>query len=270
MEKRMLVLDIDGTLTNSKKEITKATKEALFAIQEAGHTLVIASGRPTKGTALIAKECGLYNYPGYVISYNGARIVRCSTGEILYNNRLPKQFLPQLYEYALQHKIGLITYDENDNAVTGTKSNKYMELEIRINGLEKIETDHFVDYVTFPINKCLFSGEPEILAPLTVELQKRYYGVLNIYRSEPFFLEVMPPAVDKAHALARLLPSLGMTRDDCICCGDGYNDITMIQYAGVGVAMANAQPEVKEAADVITLSNDEDGLVPIIEKYFLS
>lgn len=145
-----------------------------------------------------------------------------------------------------------------------------MELEARINGLTITQVEDFIGAIQFPVNKCLISGEPEILAPLTEELQKRYYGVLNIYRSEPFFLEIMPPLVDKAHALERLLPSLGISREECVCCGDGYNDITMLQYAGIGVAMGNAQPEVKAAADVITLSNDENGLVPIIGTYFFN
>lgn len=270
MEHKILVLDIDGTLTNSKKEITETTKKALYAMQAAGKTLVIASGRPTAGIEPIAKECKLDQYGGYVISYNGARIVRFSTGEILYNNTLPQQFIPQIYEIAKERGVGMVTYAPDDTLITGTKVDKYMELEARINRRDIHQVQDFIGAIQFPVNKCLISGEPEVLAPLTEELQKRYYGVLNIYRSEPFFLEIMPPLVDKAHALERLLPSLGISRNECVCCGDGYNDITMLQYAGVGVAMSNAQLEVREAADIITLSNDEDGLVPVIVTYFLN
>lgn len=269
MNHKILVLDIDGTLTNSKKEITPATKNALYAMQAAGYHLVIASGRPTAGIEPIAKECKLDQYGGYVISYNGARIVKFSTGEILYNNTLPKQFIPQIFEIAKERGVGMVTYDPRDNLITGTKTDKYMELEARINRRDIHQVQDFMGAIQFPVNKCLISGEPEVLAPLTEELQKRYYGVLNIYRSEPFFLEIMPPLVDKAHALERLLPSLGLSCEECICCGDGYNDITMLRYAGVGVAMGNAQTEVKEAADVITLSNDDDGLIPVICTYFL-
>ena len=92
---------------------------------------------------------------------------------------------------------------------------------------------------------------------------------MSIYRSEPFFIEVMPKNVDKATSLDRMLETVGLTREDAICCGDGFNDISMIEYAGVGVAMANAQERVKEAADYVTVrSNDEDGLVEVINKYF--
>ena len=93
------------------------------------------------------------------------------------------------------------------------------------------------------------------------KLQKQYHGLLNIYRSEPFFLEIMPQNIDKAHSLQKLLNSIGLTADSMICCGDGFNDLSMIEYAGLGVAMENAQPVVKESADFITKSNDEDGIL---------
>ena len=90
-----------------------------------------------------------------------------------------------------------------------------------------------------------------------------------MYRSEPFFIEVMPKNVDKAASLDTMLGVIGMTKDAAICCGDGFNDISMIKYAGVGVAMGNAQTAVKEAADYITASNDEDGLVEVINRFIL-
>ena len=101
-------------------------------------------------------------------------------------------------------------------------------------------------------------------------LARRFIGRLSIYRSEPFFIEVMARGVDKGAAIAGLIERLGLEREDVIACGDGLNDLSMIRYAGLGVAMANAQPEVKEAADVVTLSNDEDGVAEAIERYILN
>jgi Cof subfamily protein (haloacid dehalogenase superfamily) len=97
-------------------------------------------------------------------------------------------------------------------------------------------------------------------------MQERF-PELNIFRSEPYFLEIMPQDVDKAFSLAKLLEFMGLTRKQMICCGDGYNDVSMMRYAGLGVAMANAQPEVKKEADYITASNDEDGIAQVIEKF---
>ena len=119
------------------------------------------------------------------------------------------------------------------------------------------------------MNKCLFTASVEKASDLEKELAVQYEGVLSIYRSEPFFIEAMPLGVDKAASLDRLFQMLGVDRKNTIACGDGFNDMSMIQYAGVGVAMANAQNAVKEVADVVTTkSNDEDGLLEIIETYF--
>ena len=98
-------------------------------------------------------------------------------------------------------------------------------------------------------------------------MKSHFHSQLNIYLSEPFFLEIMPQRIDKAHSLQKLLNSIGLTADAMICCGDGYNDLTMIEYAGLGVAMENAQPLVKESADFITKSNDEDGVLHVINEF---
>lgn len=91
----------------------------------------------------------------------------------------------------------------------------------------------------------------------------------SIYRSEPFFLEILPRGIDKASSLERLLARIGLTKEQMIACGDGYNDLTMIQYAGLGVAMENAVLPVRKAADYITLSNNDDGIAHVVEKFML-
>ena len=130
------------------------------------------------------------------------------------------------------------------------------------------KVNNFVEYVSdYNLNKMLMTAPPEKAAILVEELQEKFKDVLSIYRSEPFFIEIMPKNVDKAASLDFMLTSLGITKDDVICCGDGFNDKSMIEYAGVGVAMENAQPAVKEVADYITKSNDEDGIVHVIDKF---
>ena len=111
------------------------------------------------------------------------------------------------------------------------------------------------------------TGHPEKLAILEKEMQQKFGDRLSIYRSEPFFLEFMPMNVDKANSLAHLLEHLGLKREELIAIGDGFNDLSMIKYAGLGVAMSNAQEIVKENADKVTKSNEEDGVAYIIEEY---
>lgn len=265
--KKALVLDIDGTLTNSKKEISVATGQAIQELMMRGQKVILASGRPTPGMRRYARELELDRYGGYLLSFNGAKIVDCHTEEIIYQRLLPLTLLPGLYRFAKENGCGLITY-LGDDVISAFPPDEYVELEARINGLPVKEKANFLEFVDFDINKCLMTAEPEKAALLEEQLQERYGSDASIYRSEPFFIEIMPPNVNKAASLDKILPVLGVSREDIVCCGDGFNDISMIEYAGVGVAMGNAQQVVKDAADYVTASNDEDGLIQVIDQFF--
>ena len=101
-------------------------------------------------------------------------------------------------------------------------------------------------------------------------MQQEFAGKLSIYRSQPFFIETMPLIVEKAASLELLLRSKGLTAASLMACGDGWNDLPMIRFAGLGVAMGNAQAPVKTAADVLTADNDHDGVGLAVEKYILN
>lgn len=266
MKEKVLVLDIDGTLTNSRKEISPETKKGIQETLKRGHKVILASGRPTPGMRRYEQELELEKYGGYLLSFNGARIVECRTGEIVYQRILPLNLVPGLYNFAKQNGCGLITY-LGDKVISAFEPDEYVRLEAGINGLEIQVVENFKEYVDFDINKCLMTAPPERAAELEKELAGRYGDRLSIYRSEPFFIEIMPKNVDKAASLDHMLETIGLTREDAICCGDGFNDISMIKYAGVGVAMGNAQPAVKDAADYITGTNDEDGLVQVMKEF---
>lgn len=266
MNYRLISLDIDGTLTNSEKQISTPTLKALLDIQQRGCTVVIASGRPVAGVRKLADELQLDKYGSYVLSYNGGLITNWRTKEDVYKQTLPQDIIPELYDFAVRHNAGIITY-ENDTIIAGTDINKYMQLEADINKMEIKKADNFSEYVSFPVIKCLMSGEPELIEKMEKELKKKYRSLLNIFRSEPFFLEIMPKNIDKAQSLLRLLSGLGLSSEQMICCGDGFNDISMIEVAGLGVAMENAQEAVKAAADFVTYSNDDNGILQVINKF---
>ena len=236
MKYQVLVLDLDGTLTNSKKEITAPTKQALLEIQEAGRTVVLASGRPINGVAPLAKELQMDTFGGYMLSFNGARITKCSTGEIIYNKTIPKEIIRPVWEYVKTFPgLDIISYDDT-HIFSGICPNKYVEIESGINNMEIVPTDDFPSALDFPVNKLLICGDPKTLETMIEPLQK-------------------------------LLNSIGLTANEMICCGDGFNDLSMIEYAGLGVAMENAQPIIKETADFITRSNDEDGVLHVIDTF---
>lgn len=268
MSKKVLVLDIDGTLTNSKKEITAATKEAIQNIMRKGHKVILASGRPTPGMRRYEKELELEKYGGYLLSYNGAKVIDCRSGEIVYQRLLPLTMIPGLFGFAKDNGCGLITY-LGETVISAFTPDEYVALEARINGLPIQTVDNFKEFVDFDINKCLMTAPPEDALDYELHLRERYKEISSIYRSEPFFIEIMPKNVDKATALDHMLEIIGMKQEDTICCGDGFNDISMIKYAGVGVAMGNAQQPVKDIADYITSTNDEDGLVEVIKRFIL-
>ena len=119
MDYQMLVLDLDGTLTNSRKELTEPTKQALIEIQEEGKKVVLASGRPINGIVPLAEKLNLSKYGGYMLSFNGARITQCSTGEIIYNRTLPADVIAPIYEITSTYPgLDILTYDGNKNLLS--------------------------------------------------------------------------------------------------------------------------------------------------------
>ena len=268
-DKKILILDIDGTLVNSKKEITPKTHAALMKVQEAGHIIVLASGRPYRGMRQYVEALSLDKKGGYALSFNGGMIIECMTGKPVVEKVIPNRFVKPIYEYALKNDIGMVTY-EGDTAITGTRIDEYMEYEARLNFLSLVELPDFAEYVDFEVVKCLLTAEPENIAPrCEQELKALFEPKLNVYRSEPYFIEITTNGVDKASTIPELLKLLDIPRENSICCGDGFNDATMVAYAGIGVAMGNAQQIVKDNADYITKGCDEDGLVDVIEKFIL-
>lgn len=267
MSKKLLVLDIDGTLANSNKEITKATKAAIIRLMNKGHYCMLASGRPTHGMEWAAQELEFSRFGGYLLSYNGARIIKYDSMETVFEERVPKELIPEIYRFAVDHKCGIISYDR-DTIISGNGIDQYVELESRINDLPIKQVDNFSQYFDDDVIKCLLCVNPSDAECLAIELKGIVGDRADVFRSEPFYIEVMPKGVDKATSIAKLLTSIRVVRENVIACGDGFNDISMLRYAGIGVAMGNAQQSVKEVADIITGTNDENGLIPVIELLF--
>lgn len=263
---KILALDLDGTLTNNKKEITPYTLEVLIQAQQKGLRLVLASGRPLAGINHLAEQLHLKEYGGYILAFNGGLIIDCATEKPIYQKLLDTSVYKHLYDVGNTKDFRLFSYLDDCIACEDIE-NKYVQYVAHINkmGLRKLSS--FLDEINFPEYKCLIAGNKEKLAVLEKELTKYYEGKASIYRSEPFLLEVLPLGIDKAKRLDFLLNYLDIKREELMVCGDGYNDISMIEYAGLGVAMSNAQAVVKEAADYITLSNEEDGVAAAVKKF---
>ena len=264
----IIVLDLDGTLTNRDKVITPKTKKALMEIQERGKKIVLASGRPTDGVMPLARELKLEKYGSYILSFNGGMITNCRTGEVVFSRLLPVEANAKIIGLAEEERVTILTYDGH-TLIKNDAESPYSKLENKINSMEVRQIDDLKSYVTYPVPKFLMMDDGDYLAMVEPRVKAAMGKNFSIYRSEPFFLEILPRGIDKAQSLARLLEILGLDKERMIACGDGYNDLTMIKFAGLGVAMENAVLPVRKAADYITMSNNDDGIAHVVEKFML-
>ena len=270
MKYKLLVLDVDGTLLNDEREISKRTLAALLKVQQMGVRIVLASGRPTYGLMPLAKTLELGNYGGFVLSYNGCQIIKAQNGEILFERRIKPEMLPYLEKKARKNGFAIFTYHD-DTLITDSPDNEYIKNEALLNNLKIIREDEFSTAIDFAPCKCmLVSDKEKALIGLEQHWEKRLAGTLDAFRSEPYFLEVVPCGVNKANTLGALLEHLGVTREEVIAVGDGVCDVTMLQLAGMGVAMGHSQDSVKVCADYVTASNEEDGVALAVEKLILA
>lgn len=264
MKYKLLAFDLDGTLTNSNKEVTPRTKAAIKKAREAGATIALASGRPIYGIMPVAKELELDVHGGYILAYNGGCIIDCTTSSVIYDMKIPNELVADICRFALEHDYAILTY-EGDCVITNKKDNQYVIIEADINHLPVREVENIDTYINFPVNKFLITEDPEIVAK-EIPNVKAAFPVLNVFSSAPFFMEIVPSGIDKADTLDFLLEKLGYTVSQLATFGDGGNDLGMIKHAGMGVAMANANPDCLAAANYVTTSNDEDGCALAIEK----
>ena len=187
----------------------------------------------------------------------------------MYEHTIPRKYYEAIAKAVREADLGLLSY-QGKEIVTERPEFSYMDRESRINKMPFRKVQDFPNSLEEEVCKLLALGEHEDLIPLKERLEKDYGEELSIFFSEPYFLEICPLGVDKGESLKKLLELKGWKREELMAFGDGGNDLTMLEYAGKGIAMANSQKHVLEIADEITLSNDEDGVAVMVEKYILS
>ncbi|MDO4632611.1 MAG: Cof-type HAD-IIB family hydrolase [Eubacteriales bacterium] len=260
------VFDLDGTLTNSEKKITEKTKESLMKFMDLGGMVVLASGRPTYGVRPVAEELQLAERGGYILAFNGGQIISCRDDSYLHRCVMPEDAPAKLAEFSAAHNTVVLTY-KDDTILTVDPDDIYVQKEAAINHMKVALVEDFAGEIDFPVTKCMLVGEGNWLATVEEKTKEKFGADYSITRSEPYFLEIMPNGIDKAQSLERFLNLIGSTKDRMAAFGDGFNDLSMIKYAGLGVAMGNAQQPVKDAADLIAPTNDEDGIAWVMENY---
>ncbi|MBY0425558.1 MAG: Cof-type HAD-IIB family hydrolase [Cytophagales bacterium] len=267
MKYKMLVLDLDDTLLNDSHEISLRNRQKLLEAQESGTRVVLASGRPTAAMVRFANELELKKFGSHILSYNGAVILDMATEETLFEQSLTKDEIHVLFDHAEEFKLHILTYLDGD-IITQTRS-KYIDIEEQITGMPLKTVPDFKASVYKSAIKCLLLEEPDYLQKVHLPLAKRLPH-LSITTSKPFFLEVTQRGIDKAASLERLGKLLGIGREEIIAVGNAGNDLSMVEYAGLGVWVDNVAPELRHIADVIVASNNDDGVAEVVDRYILS
>lgn len=265
---KLLAIDIDGTLINDKKEITQEVNEAIQAAKRKGVKVVICTGRPIGGVHSFIEELDLHDQ--YVVTFNGALVQHSETKEVVSEISLTHEDLMTLYQVSQELETDMHFFDTNTVYTTNKDISPYTVLESFVNGvplryreIEDISTDMLLP-------KVMFVGEPEDLEKTIAAIPAEFREKYEMVRSAPYFYEILHPSVSKGNAVKLLAEKLGISREEVICIGDGENDLTMIKYAGCGVAMENAVPSVKEIAQFHTRSNNEHGVAYAIEQLILN
>ncbi|MCG6200895.1 Cof-type HAD-IIB family hydrolase [Psychromonas antarctica] len=265
---KLIALDMDGTLLDSQKALTSRVCAAIAKAKAQGVKVVLASGRPFEGMLPTLKALGLDGEEDYVLTYNASLILKVACKTVVSRAILKGQDAIELHQLANELGVNILAYSMTRGLIT-PKKNKYTDFEATLNDIEFSEFDFNLLDVDEDILKVMMIDESELLSNaiplLPTELQEKY----SMARSTPHFYEFMNKDSNKGKGMAALTAHLGLTAEQIICVGDAANDLEMIQFAGLGVAMENATDAVKYHADYITASNDQEGVAHVFEKYIL-
>jgi Cof subfamily protein (haloacid dehalogenase superfamily) len=265
---RLLALDLDDTLLRSDLTISFHTRGVLRRVEKAGIIVVLATGRIPAAMNRFTRQLGLNKRPGYLICNNGTIVQESHTGKLVFEAHLPPE--TALIAYDLANAEGFPVQIYEGALMYMSRKNEFADYDQKLTGLKQVVAEDFRARVRNGCYKLLIPGDPVILRPLE-NLFRTYIGDdVTLFTSKPYFLEILPPGVDKGSALAKVAELLGVKREEVMAVGDSMNDEAMIRWAGYGVVMANGDDRLKEAACLVSAkTNNEDGLADIIERYLL-
>ena len=268
---KILALDLDGTLFTTEKTVTDANKEALKAVRDKGVKVVITTGRPLKAIGNLLEELDLVNEEDYSITFNGG-LVQKNTGLILDKSALALSDVKVIHQEL--DRIGLPTDILSEGTVysipssDGCHSQYYLANPL----LSFIEIDSIEDLSKKIVyNKIVTVTDATYLDQQLAKANQDLFRNYESFKSRDIIFEVMPKGINKAFGLNLLCQHLGLEAKNVMAMGDEANDLSMLKWAGLGIAMANATSQAKKVADdVTTLTNDQSGVAQAIHKYILN
>ncbi len=268
--KKILFTDLDQTLLKRDKSVSAENRRAIQRMLDAGHHLVVATGRPVKSGLAVVRQLGL-TLPGcYMIAFNGAMIYDCAADTVLDKRTLPLEYVEYLFEEAEANGLHIQTY--SDEYLLAQKMTKELEFYRRETGMPyKILKNMFASLEKEPCKVLLASlNDTEKLKRFQRQHRSWEEGKCTSFFSCREYLEYCPTDTDKGRGVRFLTEFLNVRPQDTYAAGDERNDIAMLRAAGTGIAVRNAFEEVKMAADFITANdNEHDAVAEIIDKFIL-
>lgn len=276
---KAILLDMDGTLLNDQKRISPHTRQVLIDLQKIGVKVTLASGRPKKGMVDFSHELRLHEFNGLLVSSNGACVTDAKTNETLFEQPLSTKDATEILDHLTQFDVIPMINDEeymyvNDvfNGMLHYNEQPFniIQYEARGGHFKLREADRLAEIIDFPVYKILVAGEPEYLVEHSPAMLEPFQHKVNGMFTAKMFFEFTDHGIDKAKALTKVFQELEIDASDVIAFGDGHNDRSIIEFAGIGVAMENAVDDIKSIADEITLSNNHDGIAKVLSRYLTS
>ena len=264
---KLVAIDMDGTLLNSKKELLEGTKQYFkdFHKKETDTLLVLCTGRPESGIRPYLKDLGYLEENHYIISQNGANIYESRTGKRVMDAFLDSAAIQKWIELGKKHGISVMGAGVDYYYCFDQGPTEWMEFDVKLvsGKLKRIPTKESLNTDFY---KILLMGDEEQLNEFETFIPEEWRDEFYVVRSQKYLVEVLTKGVNKAFGLEKLAQKLNIQPSEIAAVGDAANDIEMLEYAGLAIAMGNASEEVKSISDIVTDTNENNGVIKAIDQ----
>ena len=264
---KLVAIDMDGTLLNSKKELLEETKQYFkdFHKKETETLLVLCTGRPETGIRPYLKDLGYLEENHYIISQNGANIYESRTGKRVMDAFLDSAAIQKWIELGKKHGISVMGAGVDYYYCFDQEPTEWMEFDVKLvsGKLKRIPTKESLNTDFY---KILLMGDEEQLNEFETFIPQKWRDEFYVVRSQKYLVEVLTKGVNKAFGLEKLAQKLNILPSEIAAIGDAANDVEMLEYAGLAIAMGNASEEVKAISDIVTDTNENNGVIKAIDQ----
>lgn len=260
----LVITDMDKTFLNDKSEISDRNMETVKWLKANNIKFAIATGRSKHSLEGFMKKYDLSEYVDYMINMNGVSLYDVHLKKSYNFGYVEENIIIELYKEFSKYDVAFAVHE--GNTLICSKITRYTDIECEVNNYKAVEVQNFEKVINKPYPKLMLIGDKPILDYIHGELAKRKGMDFNFFKSYDFFLEIVKKDVSKGNALVKLCRMKGIDINGVAAFGDNLNDLDMIRYAGIGVAVSNAHEDIKLHARFITKSNEEDGFAYACEK----